>query len=134
MKRSLDLRGWVFLYTNRSLVNELKAFGYADERVAEAMLEIDRKDFVPEIEKGNAYLDVPLPIGHGMTTSAPSVIAAMLTALKIKKGMKILEVGVGSGYQTALLQSLPERGEGSSGSRYFRRFLSLQGRTSGDTG
>ena len=95
-----------FLYNNKALVGALKKLGYADGRVAEAMLQVDRKDFVPGSEIEYAYLDTPLPIGYGVTTSAPSIVARMLLLLEVKKGMHILEIGVGSGYQTALLSRL----------------------------
>ncbi|MEM3404929.1 MAG: protein-L-isoaspartate O-methyltransferase [Candidatus Micrarchaeaceae archaeon] len=97
---------------NAEMVKALVEEGDADEKVARAMLKFDRKDFLPESEKENAYVDVPLPIGDGQTTSAPSIIAFMLKSLELRKGMKVLEVGTGTGYQTALLSDLV----GNSGS------------------
>jgi protein-L-isoaspartate(D-aspartate) O-methyltransferase len=94
------------IYTNETMVNALKTMGYASGAVAKAMLEIDRKDFIGRSEREYAYFDVPLPIGYGQTTSAPGIIARMLTLLDIREGMKVLEVGVGSGYQTALIAKL----------------------------
>ena len=71
-----------------------------------AMKKIDRAVFVPEELEANAYYDIALPIGYGQTISQPSVIAHMLTKLEIKKGDNILEIGTGSGYQTAILCEL----------------------------
>ncbi len=92
--------------SNKDMVKQILQKGDADEKVAKAMREIDRKDFLPEEAKGNAYEDLPVQIGHGQTTSAPSIIAFMLKNLEIAKGMKVLEIGTGSGYQTALLSKL----------------------------
>lgn len=80
--------------------------GYADKRVADAMRKVDRKDFVPDELRSLAYVDTPLVIGHEQTTSAPSIIASMLRSLEVGKGMNVLEVGTGSGYQTAILSEL----------------------------
>lgn len=76
------------------------------EKVEKAMRKVGREAFVPEGEKGLAYSDLALPIGHGQTISAPSVVAFMLEALDLKEGMKVLEVGSGSGYNCALLSVL----------------------------
>ncbi len=76
------------------------------ERVEEAMRGVDREVFVPDGEKGMAYYDCALPIGHGQTISAPTVVAFMLEALDVREGMKVLEVGAGSGYNCALLAAL----------------------------
>jgi len=72
-------------------------------RILKAFKRVNRIDFTPEEFKENAYLDVPIPIDAGMTTSQPSTIAFMLEALKPKRGDTILEIGTGSGYMTALL-------------------------------
>ncbi len=74
--------------------------------IINAFLKIDRKDFVPEDFKDEAYEDIPIPLEHGQTTSAPCVIAITLELLQPKKGDKILEIGTGSGYLTALLSCL----------------------------
>lgn len=71
--------------------------------IIEAFEKIDRKDFVPEELKDRAYLNTPLPIGHGQTISQPLTVAFMLELLQPQIGDKILEVGSGSGWQTALL-------------------------------
>jgi len=72
----------------------------------EAFEKVDRKDFVPEELKDKAYLNVPLPIGFGQTISQPLTVAFMLELLQPESGDKILEIGSGSGWQTALLASV----------------------------
>lgn len=71
--------------------------------IIEAFTAIDRKDFVPEYLKEYAYENRPLPIGAGQTISQPAVVAFMLELLRPKQGEKVLDVGFGSGWQTALL-------------------------------
>lgn len=72
----------------------------------EAFEKVDRKDFVPEELKDKAYLNIPLPISYGQTISQPLTVAFMLELLQPQSGDKILEVGSGSGWQTALLASV----------------------------
>ena len=93
------------MQSNEELISYLVNRGFADKRVAKAMLEIDRKNFVGEMA-AYAYEDAPIPILSGQTTSAPSIIALMLKSLDIRYGMKVLEIGTGSGYQTALIAKL----------------------------
>ena len=71
--------------------------------IIEAFEKVDRKDFVPEELKDKSYLNAPLPIGYGQTISQPLTVAFMLELLQPQAGDKILEVGSGSGWQTALL-------------------------------
>jgi len=91
---------------NEEMIELLLAQGYADERVAAAMRKVPREVFVPDEYARNAYSDTPLPIGFGQTISAPSIVAFMSKSLDVKEGMKILEVGSGSGYQAAILAEL----------------------------
>jgi protein-L-isoaspartate(D-aspartate) O-methyltransferase len=77
-----------------------------DARIIRAMEKVRRADFLPETVRAREYEDRPLPIGHGQTTSQPSLIALMIEALKLRPGCNVLEVGTGSGYQTALLAEL----------------------------
>ena len=87
------------------LVNGFKAH-IDDERVLEAMLRVPRELFVPPQEKHLAYEDRPLPIGMGQTISQPYIVALMTEALELTGKEKVLEVGTGSGYQTAVLAEL----------------------------
>ncbi len=93
------------LSSNEEMVRLLLERQYADEHVARAMLKIDRKNFVGN-NTGMAYEDAPVPILESQTTSAPSIIAYMLKNLDIRYGMKVLEIGTGSGYQTAIIAQL----------------------------
>jgi len=89
-----------------TLVAHLRQDGIADERVLSAMAKVPRHAFVPESEKGRAYANEPLPIGHGQTISQPIVVAAMTEAANPRTTDKCLEIGTGSGYQAAILAEL----------------------------
>src|SRR5688500_12529317 len=84
----------------------LKATGVNDVRVIQAMEAVRRSDFLPKEMQAFELDDRPLGIGHMQTTSQPSLIARMIQEMKLKPGCKVLEVGTGSGYQTALLAKL----------------------------
>ena len=77
-----------------------------DKAIEQAFLKIDRADFVPKQIRRLAYLDQALPIGEKQTISQPTVVAFMLGLLHPKPGDKILDVGAGSGWQTALLAQI----------------------------
>ena len=77
-----------------------------DKRIIEAFRKIPRHLFVPDEYRSESYLDVPLLIGHGQTISQPSLVALMIEKLKLKGGGKVLEIGTGSGFQTAILAKL----------------------------
>jgi protein-L-isoaspartate(D-aspartate) O-methyltransferase len=83
--------------------------GVKDPRVLEAMRTIPRHLFVPEAEKPHAYEDRPLPIGSGQTISQPYIVAFMTEQLHLTGGETVLEIGTGSGYQTAVLARLARR-------------------------
>ena len=85
---------------------QLRARGIGDERVLEAMTRVPRHEFTPEPYREQAYEDHPLPIGEGQTISQPYIVGSMLEALALKASDKVLEVGTGSGYVTALLGEL----------------------------
>ena len=84
-----------------SLSSEIK-----DERVLQALSTVPRELFVPENLKFMAYADRPLSIGHGQTISQPYIVALMTNALGLTGREKVLEIGTGSGYQTAILAQL----------------------------
>jgi len=89
------------------LMDELIATGYLKTpRIIEAFRKVDRKNFVPSELSKEAYANYPLPIGSGQTISQPLVVAFMLEMLQARPGEEILEVGSGSGWQTALLAEL----------------------------
>jgi protein-L-isoaspartate(D-aspartate) O-methyltransferase len=85
---------------------QIKARGIKDKRVLSAMLKVPRHLFVPEEMKDLAYRDEPLPIGYSQTISQPYIVAYMTEALKLRPEDKVLEIGTGSGYQTAILAEL----------------------------
>ncbi len=93
--------------TRARMVEALRKSGITDERVLAAMLEIPRHVFVEPGIASRAYDDTPLPIGHGQTISSPTIVALM-TQLLLEKGPvgKVLEIGTGCGYQTAILAKL----------------------------
>jgi protein-L-isoaspartate(D-aspartate) O-methyltransferase len=86
--------------------DQLRARGISDPRVLDAMLRVPRHEFVSPAHRAQAYEDHPLPIAEGQTISQPYVVALMLEALQLEPGEKVLEVGAGSGYATALLAEL----------------------------
>ncbi|MGC8777522.1 MAG: protein-L-isoaspartate(D-aspartate) O-methyltransferase [Candidatus Caldatribacteriaceae bacterium] len=85
---------------------QILARGIRDRRVIEAFLKVPRHCFVPAEYQHLAYSDSPLPIGENQTISQPYIVALMLELLAIKPEDRILEIGTGSGYQTALLAEL----------------------------
>jgi protein-L-isoaspartate(D-aspartate) O-methyltransferase len=89
------------------LVRRLKSYGYVSSpRVLEAMERVPRHEFLPEEMADVAYQDTPLSIGQGQTISAPHMVGMMLEALDLQPGMKVLEIGTGSGYHASLLAEL----------------------------
>lgn len=80
--------------------------------IIEAFERVDRKDFVPEDLKSEANVNAPLPIGFGQTISQPLTVAFMLELLQPKPGDKILDIGSGSGWQTALLAYIASKKQG----------------------
>jgi len=85
---------------------QIESRGISDEEVLRAMRKVPRHLFVDEALQNQAYADHPLPIGHGQTISQPYVVAMMTAILKAKPGMKVLEIGTGSGYQAAILAEI----------------------------
>lgn len=80
-----------------------------DGRVLRAMRSVPRHEFVPEELRELAYVNRPLPIGHGQTISQPYVVARMTELLELEPGDSVLEVGTGSGYQAAVLAEITDR-------------------------
>ena len=112
--------------------NQIKNRGISDKRILDAMLRVRRHLFVPESIRSLAYADSPLPIGEGQTISQPYIVAFMTDALKLKKDMKVLEIGTGSGYQAAVLAEIVdevytieivEKLFGSRIQRWFARYV-----------
>jgi protein-L-isoaspartate(D-aspartate) O-methyltransferase len=96
-----------FTALRQRMVNEqLRARGITDERVLQAMARVPRHEFAPERYRDQAYEDHPLPITEGQTISQPYMVAIMLDALSLQPGDRVLEIGTGSGYVTALLAEL----------------------------
>jgi protein-L-isoaspartate(D-aspartate) O-methyltransferase len=84
----------------------LRSRGIHDERVLAAMERVPRELFVPEDARVHSYADAPLAIGFGQTISQPYIVAWMTQELAVTPGTKVLEIGTGSGYQTAVLAEL----------------------------
>tara|TARA_B100000686_G_C16356604_1_gene745565 strand:- start:84 stop:746 length:663 start_codon:yes stop_codon:yes gene_type:complete len=91
---------------NDALIEELKIKGIQNQIILSAIKKIPRELFVEKHLISEAYKNIPLPIGCRQTTSQPYVIAYMLSCLNIKKTNKVLEIGTGTGYQTAILSHL----------------------------
>ena len=85
---------------------QARARGIRDERLLELMSRLPRHRFVPEADRNAAYGDFPLSIGYGQTISQPYMVALMTEELALSGGERVLEVGTGSGYQTAILAEL----------------------------
>ncbi len=90
------------------LVEQLRARGFTDMAVLAAVGQVPRHLFVPDALRGQAYEDTSLPIGNRQTISQPSTHARYLEALQLTGKERVLEVGAGSGYQTALLSRLAD--------------------------
>lgn len=90
----------------RKMVRYLATQGITDKNVLDAMLRIPRHLFVANALWDQAYADHPLPIAQNQTISQPYIVALMTQALQLKKSDRVLEIGTGSGYQTAILAEL----------------------------
>jgi protein-L-isoaspartate(D-aspartate) O-methyltransferase len=91
------------------LAEVARAKGIRDQRLLQAIATVPRAGFVPRRYSGLAYNDEPIPIGHEQVTTQPSLVAAMLEALALEGDERVLEVGTGHGFQTALLARLTRR-------------------------
>ena len=90
----------------RMVEEQLKPRGIHDERVLAAMAKVPRGEFVPENMRAQSYADSALPIGHDQTISQPFIVAYMTEQLRLQPTDRVLEIGTGSGYQTAILAEL----------------------------
>src|SRR5687767_3389217 len=96
-----------YLHERRRMVErDLRRRGIRDPRVLDAMAAVPRHRFVPQSERDHAYEDRALPLEVGQTISQPYIVAYMTEALQVHPGDRVLEVGTGSGYQTAVLALL----------------------------
>jgi protein-L-isoaspartate(D-aspartate) O-methyltransferase len=85
---------------------QIAARGVSDPATLEAMRTVPRHEFLPLRLRNEAYMDYPLPIGHGQTISQPYIVAFMTEAIRPQPGEKILEIGAGSGCQAAILAQM----------------------------
>ena len=90
----------------KMVAEQIEARGVVDERVLEAMRKVPRETFVRKEDLAMAFYDGPLSIGYGQTISQPYIVAYMTEALDIGPEDRVLEIGTGSGYQTAILAEL----------------------------
>ena len=88
------------------VTEQLKAGGIRDFRVLEAFRKVPRHEFVPELLKDQAYAGGPLPLGEEQTISQPYMVAIMTQSAKLTPGDRVLEIGTGSGYQSAILAEM----------------------------
>jgi len=93
----------------RMLKQDLEGRDITDPRVLKVMTEIPREEFIPEPYKSQAYADGPVPIGMDQTISQPYIVALMTQELRVDSDCEVLEIGTGSGYQTAVLSSLVKK-------------------------
>jgi protein-L-isoaspartate(D-aspartate) O-methyltransferase len=93
----------------RMVEHDLKGRGITEAGVLSAMGRLLREEFVPESYESQAYADGPLPIGMGQTISQPYIVALMTQELRLNNFCEVLEIGTGSGYQTAVLAKLAKR-------------------------
>lgn len=87
---------------------QIRPWGVLDETVLSLLYRVKREDYVPPVYRSLAFSDLEIPIGHGQTMLAPRIEARMLQELRLKPTDKVLEVGTGSGYFTALLAHLAQ--------------------------
>ena len=92
----------------KAMIADLRRYKIRDERVIAAMSKVRRHVYIPEElrDRADPYGDHPCPIGHGQTISQPFMVAYMTQRIEVKPGMKILEIGTGSGYQSAILAEM----------------------------
>jgi protein-L-isoaspartate(D-aspartate) O-methyltransferase len=109
MQQDMNLTDRFLKQRVKMVETQIRARGITDLRVIKAMEKIPRHLFVDEGLIDQAYYDSPLPIDRQQTISQPYIVALMSEAMELKGGEKVLEIGTGSGYQTAILAELAER-------------------------
>ena len=87
---------------------QIEARGVRDRRVLDALVSVPRERFIPGDQRSGAYQDRPIPIGYGQTISQPYIVGYMTEALKVESSHRVLEIGTGCGYQTAVLAELAD--------------------------
>jgi len=102
---NLSCQNYEFL-RNKMVKEQIESRGIKNKDVLEAMKKVERHRFVPKHLIKYAYEDRPLPIGYNQTISQPYIVAFMTEAIEPNKNMRVLEIGTGSGYQTAILCEL----------------------------
>lgn len=106
----MDRRRGKFSATKERMLRwDLKGRDITDPRVLAVMAEVPREEFIPESHKSQAYSDGPLPIGMDQTISQPYIVALMTQELRVNPECEVLEIGTGSGYQTAVLSKLVKK-------------------------
>lgn len=90
----------------RMIAEQIRARDVRDPRVLDALARVPREMFVPAAHRHEAYADHPVPIGFGQTISQPYIVGFMTEALRLEASHRVLEIGTGSGYQTAVLAEL----------------------------
>ena len=98
-----------FKKNNDDLVKELREKGITDKNILNAIKKVPRELFVNKLSSQLAYENMPLPVECGQTISQPYVVAYMIDCLKLKKTDKVLEIGTGTGYQTAIISYLCQK-------------------------
>jgi len=94
----------------KGMIGEIRyKYGLSAPRVFSAMLKVPREEFMPKEHRDSAYYDGPISIGWGQTISQPYTVAFMTNLLGLKGDEKVLEIGTGSGYQTAILSCLAKK-------------------------
>ena len=91
------------------LILELRESGIVDSKVLSAIEKIPRENFIPENFRNQAYENIALPIAENQTISQPFIVAKMTQLIQLNKSHKVLEIGTGSGYQSAILSLLSRR-------------------------
>jgi protein-L-isoaspartate(D-aspartate) O-methyltransferase len=102
MKERIDFKD----LRKKMVEQQIMARGISDKKVLEAFNKVPRENFIDEESYSDTYDDRPLPIGYGQTISQPYIVALMTESLELKGDETVLEIGTGSGYQTAILAEI----------------------------